>query len=196
MPRQRDTSGFDRLLQRLDTDRDRAGDAYERIRARITTLFAWRGCANADELADRTMERVERRLQEGADIYAGDPYAFFHGVALMVLRESWRDQARRATIEADLDDLVMPGLEEHAAQRERRSGCLDRCMAGLPASSRELLSVYHGQQGSAIAARQQFARTLAIPLTALRIRVHRLRVELRTSIEDCLGGPRAWNRST
>jgi DNA-directed RNA polymerase specialized sigma24 family protein len=183
------TSGFERLLRQLDPDRDRAGEEYVRIRQRLARLFVWRGCANADELADRVLERVVKRLDEGAEIYAADPYAFCHGVALMVLRETWREQARQHAVEADLTARAVASDDADRGDhhRERRHQCLERCLARMPAESRELLRMYHAPEGSAIAARRQLARALSVPLNALRIRVHRLRVELRACIEECAG---------
>ena len=182
------SNGFERLLQSLNPDRDKAGEEYDHIRQRLTRLFVWRGCVNADELADRTLDRVVRRLDEGAEIYASDPYSFCHGVALMVLREWWREKARHGTAAADLTALTSQGdapaeTQEHV---ERRHTCLERCLEHMPSQSRELLRAYHGQQGSAIAARRQLARALALPLNALRIRVHRLRTDLRACIEECM----------
>jgi DNA-directed RNA polymerase specialized sigma24 family protein len=186
------SDGFERLLKALDPDRDNAGEEYERIRQRLTRLFIWRGCANADELTDRTMERVTRRLDEGADIYTDSVYAFFHGVALRVMQESWREAARVSAIAKD-PTLVQPPAEaddiDADGDRERRLACLKRCLAKMPARSRELLHVYHGQKGTAVSARRQLAHALAVPLTTLRLRMHRLRMGLRACIEECLAGP-------
>jgi DNA-directed RNA polymerase specialized sigma24 family protein len=186
------SEGFERLLAALDPDRDKAGEEYERIRQRLMRLFIWRGCPNADELTDRTMERVSRRLDEGADIYTGNVYAFFHGVALMVLRESWREAGRAAAIAKDptLMPIATPAAVgddiDRERARERRLACLRRCLAAMPERSRNLLQAYHGQEGTAISARRQLAHALAVPLTTLRLRVHRLRSGLRACIEECL----------
>ena len=90
-----DRPAFDRLLTFLDPDRQAAADKYEDIRRRLLKLFVWRGCSAPDEYVDRTIDRVARRVQEGADIQVADPYQYFHGVALNVLREHWRDPGRR-----------------------------------------------------------------------------------------------------
>ena len=63
---------FDRLLNWLDADRDRAGLLYERIRWRLVTILASRGCALAEELADETIDRVARRVADIEQIYVGD----------------------------------------------------------------------------------------------------------------------------
>src|SRR3954469_1643815 len=81
---------FDRLLNWLDADRERAGLLYERIRWRLVTILASRGCLLAEELADETIDRVARR---GADIektYVGDKAIYFLGVMNNVHHEYLR----------------------------------------------------------------------------------------------------------
>jgi hypothetical protein len=38
------SEALDRLLEQLDSDRDRAAEKYEQIRQRLIKLFRWRGC--------------------------------------------------------------------------------------------------------------------------------------------------------
>ena len=80
-------ASFDRLLSLLDSDRERAGERYELIRQKLTKFFQWRGCSEPEEYADRTIDRVARKVGEGAEIRSSEAYAFFHGVAVNVLRE-------------------------------------------------------------------------------------------------------------
>src|ERR1700686_2943895 len=80
-------ASFDRLLQKLDSDRDRAGEQYLRIRQKLSKFFEWRGCISPEECADRTIDRAARRIDEGSEIHASDVYLFFHGIAVNVLRE-------------------------------------------------------------------------------------------------------------
>src|SRR5688572_13262120 len=126
---------FDKLLGVLDTDRERAGEKYERIRQKLTKIFRWRGCSLPEEYVDRTMDRVARRLDEGAELRVNNPYLYFHGVALNVLREYRREMEKTPE---SLDDGLRksPGAdpvefaERGAAlvKRERRHECLDRCL--------------------------------------------------------------------
>jgi DNA-directed RNA polymerase specialized sigma24 family protein len=182
---------FDELLAALDADRVRAADKYERIRQRLTKLFEWRGCLNADELTDRTFDRVARRLGEGAAITAADAYLFCHGVALNVLREHWRSPARKADVILP-DDSRLVALDasraaESAAARIEHERLLDRlasCLDALPPESRRLVAAYHLRENGQIAARKAIAADLGLPLNALRIRVFRL----RQALERCVAG--------
>src|SRR5438093_11989261 len=71
---------FDQLLGWLDPDRERAGHLYEKIRWRLIAILASRGCSQAEELADETIDRVSRRVADIQATYVGDPAIYFLGV--------------------------------------------------------------------------------------------------------------------
>ncbi len=175
-------------------DRDRAGEKYERVRGRLVSLFRWRGCPVPEDLADRTFDRVARRLVQGAELRVADPYVYFHGVALNVLREYWRqpDRAPEAVDERTRASRVVenPDQAEHGDDRrlaERRLDCLTGCLKRLPEDQRRFIETYHAGSGSArIDARQALARQYAVPLNALRIRAYRIRTGLQDCVERCV----------
>lgn len=179
---------FDRLLQQLDPDRDRAGEVYEQIRGKLTKFFQWRGVSTPDDYADRTIDRVARKIGEGAEIHAQNVYLFFHGVAINVLREHWKE-VQKAELKP-LDEIQTPQAAEadpEIEQKERRLQCLDGCVQRLPANQLVLITEYHQEQGGAkIARRNELAKQLGIPLNALRIRAYRIRGELETCISQCV----------
>ena len=184
-------SAFEELLAALDADRVCAAGKYEHIRHRLMKLFEWRGCLNADELTDRTFDRVARRLSEGATVTAADAYVFCHGVALNVLREHWRSPTRATDpILADDPRLVArdaASVAESVAARVEHERLLERlasCLDALPPESRRLVAAYHLQENGQIAARKAIAAGLGLPLNALRIRVFRL----RQALERCVAG--------
>lgn len=174
---------FDRLLAALDADRDRAGERYEIQRRKLVRLFGWRGCLEADRCADETLDRVARRLAEGADV--PDVAAYCHGVAMNVLREYWRRPERRADAFPNRRRAAPPP-DPDALRREARLECLDGCLAGLEEPARALLVRYHAAgEEPARDRRTALARELGLPLNALRIRTHRLRAALARCIEAC-----------
>ena len=179
---------FDRLLGNLDRNRDRAGEIYERIRHRLVSLFRWRGCRTPEELADRTFDRVARRLVEGAELRVADPYVYFHGVALNVLREYWREPERdRQWLDAPAGLETAVQRDDDEEDRERRLECAAGCLAQLPDDRRRLIEVYHtGSGGARIEARQALARQHGIPLNALRIRAYRIRATLQDCVNRCM----------
>lgn len=181
-----DRASFDRLLAALDPDRERAGALYEGLRARLIRFFAWRGAEGAEDLADRTIDRVSRKFSEGETIREADPSAYFYGVARNILRERWTERARERSRQPLVPFPPAPAPEERAVF-ERRLACLDRCLAALPARSRELvLAYYEGRRRVRIDARRALAEARGIPVNALRIRVCRLRLHLEACVRACL----------
>jgi DNA-directed RNA polymerase specialized sigma24 family protein len=169
---------FERLLGALDPDRERAALAYEQLRERVGGLLQWWGSSRAAELADETLDRVARKLEEGAVIAPGSLGAYVRGVARMVLRES----ARHAEVPLGDRELNAPDKEENV---EAALQCLDRCLDTLGAEDRRtVLRYYEGSRHAET--RQKIADGLSISMTALRIRVHRLRERLEECVTGCL----------
>ena len=186
---------FERLLDQLDSDRERAGQKYERIRQKLMKFFKWRGCDAVEEYTDRTIDRVARKVSEGAELYVSDAYLYFHGVALNILKEHWREPARDAEALDDLPALRLPShnpyeqreQEAEHFEKERRLDCLNECVRKLPAGQLDLITRYHEAEGLDKARRKALADSLRLPMNALRIRAYRVRVGLENCVESCLG---------
>jgi hypothetical protein len=56
----------------------------------LIKIFVCRGCANAEELADETINRVVSKVQEIITNWQGDPALYFYKVAQNIYREWWR----------------------------------------------------------------------------------------------------------
>jgi DNA-directed RNA polymerase specialized sigma24 family protein len=186
---------FDRMLAELHPDNDRAGEQYEKIRRKLVKLFEWRGCAHAEECADETFNRVAQKICEGTSIWTDDPYSYFHGVALNVLREYWRSAEQTAkTLEEveqiqglsiDPEDLLWREMKQN--EKERLLECLNRCLQKLPPESLHLIIRYHqGEEALNKARRKELAQSLGIQLNALRIRACRIRGAIEECVEKCL----------
>ena len=175
------SEAFDKLLARFSSDREEAARLYERARAKLMRSFEWRGAEFPDALADETLDRVARRLDEGVQI--DNPISYIHAVAQRVLMEN-----RKKKHTVGLDDVVEtapPKVDE--VDPEPRLECLDDCLASLPGDSRQLIIDYYQEERRAkIKLRQQLADKLGIPLNALRIRAHRIRATLEKCVTKCL----------
>jgi DNA-directed RNA polymerase specialized sigma24 family protein len=168
---------FDRLLDWLDADRERAGLLYERIRWRLVTILASRGCTLAEELADETIDRVARRVADIEQIYVGDKAIYFLGVMNNVHHEYLRRPTAPRPIDKS-DDVEM---------REAIHVCLDNCLANLAPYSRQLIERYYAADKKAkIDLRKIIARELGIKPATLRLRALRIREKLQTCIEGCM----------
>ena len=183
---------FEALLRFLDPDRDRAAVKYEAIRHRLVRLFEWRGFGHAEDLADETMDRVARRIQEGTTVHAADPYGYFCGVAHLVSKEVSRRVAReRAVLEREEWQPAPPVGDEE--EEDDRLGCLRHCLERLPGDQRLLVLRYH-QEDDHIRSRQSLAEDLGVPMNALRIRIHRIRRKLEECVAKCLRAGADRNR--
>ena len=170
---------FDRLLAALGPDPHRAAVAYEQLRERTIGLLRWWGAPAAEDLADETLDRVARKLAEGAPIADGSLGAYVRGVARLVFSESGRDRIAPLTGKEPL-------AEPAPAELEAASACLDRSLESLSPADRSLLLRYYGA-GKASDVRRRIAEDLRISMTALRIRTHRLRATVERSVTACLG---------
>jgi RNA polymerase sigma factor (sigma-70 family) len=186
---------FDKMLAELHPDIERAGEQYEKIRRKLVKMFEWRGCVHAEECADETFNRVAQKICDGTSIWTDDPYSYFHGVALNVLREYWRSAEQTAkTLEemaqiqdrsVDPEDLLLHETEQR--KKERLLECLNRCLQKLPPESLHLITKYHqGEEATDKTRRKELAQSLGIPLNALRIRAFRIRAAIEECVKNCL----------
>jgi DNA-directed RNA polymerase specialized sigma24 family protein len=176
---------LDRFLDRLDVDRDKAGEKYECIRLKLLKYFEWRGSELPDMDADETINRVVRRIEEGENVYNLNGYIY--GVAKLVCSESLKRRNRKQELidDASHHELI---VEPDNPETTERKGCFDRCMGYLTKEDREIITEYYQyEKGQKIAYRKQLAIRFGITPNALRIRAHRQRVNLEACVGECLG---------
>jgi DNA-directed RNA polymerase specialized sigma24 family protein len=170
---------FVRFLEWLSSDRDRAGEEYERLRFRLCTFFSQRHCRFADELADETINRVILKV---ADEQIENKIAYCYGVARNVYRESLR--AERTHLDIDEVTIAAKAPEEPSFSSE----CLDKCLDRLPPDTRSLLLEYFSEAKSAkIELHRRISESLETTQTALRMRVMRTKQKLKVCVQECMG---------
>jgi DNA-directed RNA polymerase specialized sigma24 family protein len=175
---------FEKLLCSFSTDREDAGAQYEVIRRKLVRFFEWRGIDSADEHADETINRVARRLDEGQVIE--NLKGYFYGVARIVFMEQLKERERSPVALDDAPQSLRFCVEEDP-EPEARVVCFEKCLESLPADNQKLIiSYYQEEKRVKIELRQELANRLQIPLNALRIRAHRIRVSLEKCISNCL----------
>src|SRR5712692_5673287 len=156
---------FERLLAILDTDREHAAEAYETLRQKLVRFFEWRGADGPEDLADRVVDRVSRKIAEGKVIRERNPSGFFYGVARNILREHWDERKKEHRALRALSPADTPDLPD--ALLERRLRCLERCLETLSDGNRELIiRYYEGERRSKIENRKDLAGSLGLPLNA------------------------------
>jgi DNA-directed RNA polymerase specialized sigma24 family protein len=173
-------AAFERFLGWLGPDPETAGQKYEVIRGRLIMMFRARRCVFAEDLADATFERVARKLTQLSTEFTGDPARYFYGVAKKIYMEyqheittvRYRSQISLPTPANACD----PDLEHMLKQ-------LDEALNTIPTSDRELiLKYYTGTGRNKIDHRRALAEQFGMGLNALRLRVFRIRREIRDYI--------------
>ena len=171
-------AAFEQFLCWLGPDPESAGRKYELIRDRLINMFRARRCVFAEDLADTTFERVARKLTVLTSEFNGDPATYFYGVAKKVFLESQRELiTKRKRV-----PCLSPGSAEDE-ELEDMLKRLDDALSAIPKFDRELILTYYTDNGrNKIRHRQDLARQLGLGPNALRLRVFRIRKEIRNYI--------------
>lgn len=185
---------FEKMLIWLDADSMVAAEKYETVRNKLIKLFKWRNCIPEEEYADITINRVNRRIYESADVDVKDPYTYFHGTAINVIREYWkreqkyqhediekpgRDLVGGKTAEEIVDERAMHNADAH------RYNCMQDCLRELPDDNRDLIVTYHNGDNKK-EVRKALADRMKVPINVLRIRACRIRDGLQTCVDGCV----------
>ena len=159
------------------------------MRRRLVSYFGRKLCLSPDELADETLIRVARKLEEQGSITDSPPARYCYIVARFVFLEYLRGaDHRRASLNerhAATDRLVQSAPSEGTdrASDESLLDGLDQCLQQLNEYDRALiLEYYAGDQPERIERRRALAARLNLTLNALSIRACRIRDRL----EKCL----------
>jgi len=184
---------FKRLLEWLDGGVDSRGRTYLEMRRRLVTYFDRRNRLSADELADETLNRIARTLEQCGVIRVTPPARYCYVVARFILLEDVRRERRHVRVD-DPQRLDLPsgwrrGLPERdagLALRDQRLDCLDCCLQKLQPEQRELVvDYYRDALRQKIDRRRDLAKRLGITMNALAIRAWRIRTSLETCVEAC-----------
>jgi DNA-directed RNA polymerase specialized sigma24 family protein len=175
---------FDGFLSRLDIDREKAGAKYESVRLKLLKYFQWRGSDCSDIETDETINRVARRIEEGENVY--NLNAYIYGVAKLVYAESFKTRNRNEPLD-EASRLEATFVEDDPEVRKRQT-CFERCLGYLTDVDRETITEYYQfEKGKKIEHRKQLADRFGISMNALRIKAHRLRMNLEACMRECLG---------
>lgn len=163
------------------------------MRRRLVGYFDRKGCLDADTLADETLNRVARRLEEELTIEAHSPAHYCYIVARYVFFEYLR---RGEHTEVPFEETIPahstpPGtliVDEESQESIKRYKCLERCLSALLATDRELiLAYYKGERSAKIEQRKQIAQRLGLSPNALSIKACRIRGRIEDCVNQCVG---------
>ena len=170
---------FGKFLRWLSENDELAVREYQQIRTKLTRFFIHKGCTNADDLFDKTVDVVVGKIESCAEY--PNPLAYCYGVARNVWLEHTRDR-KAVAMDFDMASFEHPDPKV----RELELQCLERCLTRLSPADRESIVQYHAGQGrDKIEARRILAHGVGGP-NVLRIRMCRIRKELRVCVVACV----------
>jgi DNA-directed RNA polymerase specialized sigma24 family protein len=170
---------FEGLLDWLGPTRDEAARKYEVIRDRLIKILLKKGCSDAEDLADETVNRVTLKLPEIKENYVGNPLWYFVSVA----RNVWREWLRSREIQYDL--VPEPVIRD--SQPDPARECLQKCLSTLPQKQKDLVLDYHlNKKKAKIDLHKTMAQEMGLSPNALRLRTHRIRMSLEKCVLECL----------
>jgi DNA-directed RNA polymerase specialized sigma24 family protein len=188
--------GWGRLLAWLDDGVESQGRRYLEMRRRLVAYFDRRDRHAAEELADETLNRVARTLEQ-SEIATRPPARYCHVIARFVLLEDIRSDRRRLVLD---EPRIAAASQVRAAEavnqdgdpaHERRLSCLERCLAELNPAKRDLIvEYYRDARRQGIDRRRHLAERLGVTMNALSLRAFRLRDTLMACVDGCRRPPR------
>ncbi len=188
-------SSLQRLLNWLDGGVDSDGQMYVELRRRLREYFERKNCRAADDLADETLTRVARRLEEEGITLAETPARYCYIVARFVFLEHLRELKTRPMLAEGSSDVglrpSLPSAEdaaETAGARENLLACLEKCTEALDPLNRRIITRYYiGSERVKIDNRRALAESLGLSMNALTIRACRIRTRLEACVRRCDG---------
>lgn len=172
------------LLSWLDSHQEPAAQKYEKIRSRLIRVFAGRGCYEAEDLADETINRVTLKVAQIKDTYVGETALYFYGVADKLHLEWLRKQKKGGFVE-----LKETGRYEEEKESDEDYECLEKCLKTLPSDLRELIvEYYRGEKRAKIEHHKNLAEKWGLSVNALQTKTCRIRATLRKCVQLCVSG--------
>ena len=172
---------FAAFLLWLSPDQGRAASEYLKIRQTLVKYFVRKGCAHAEDLSDRTLDRVALIVHREPGKYP-TPLSLCCGVA----RRVWLEYLREVAPDTLEDDNIPALVRSDEDFTEEEINCLGSCLDHLSSRDRELITQYHQFQGrQKIETRKHLAQTCG-GLNKLRIDTHRIRARLHNCVSGCV----------
>ncbi len=162
-----------------------AFDQVERYRAPVTRYIRYliRNAADAEDLAQEVFLRAHRQLDTLRDPAALE--SWLYQIATHVSIDRMRQRAKALEREADTSPEELPIADQRrpsaltVIQQDEMSACVQRYVANLTDTHKAVL-LLHDSDGLTA---DEIARLLQLPLTTIKMRLHRARRQLQTALK-------------
>ncbi len=182
-----DKKKFDKLLNWLDSDRETAALQYEHIRRALIKIFLGRGCFNAEDLADKTFDRVILKIETLDKNYQGEKVFYFLGVARYIIKELNRNKEVQISDVKFAESIRSPVITDVDDELIYKKDCLKECLKQLPKNQRTLIVDYFGENyKKKNKSRKITSGKILLTDNALRNQVFRIRKKIFKCFYNCL----------
>ncbi len=185
-----------KFLNWLDEGKDSDSQRYLEVRRRLELYFDRKNCVAPAELADETLNRVARKLDENGEITEVAPLQYCYITAKSVFLDTLLSEKRTPfyrplanAISGSLSSQSVSLLDAGASaeQKKKIADCLDGCLKTLSSTDRDLIvDYYSGQQRGKMERRAALAARLGLTANALSIRASCARQKLELCIQTRL----------
>ncbi len=181
-------NAFAALLKWLDIDNKTDGECYLEIHERLVSYFDRKNCQNPDELADETLNRVARRLEEEGKLESETPARYCYITAKFVFLENLRSKDKQnISIDETTENKLFSKTFDDKTVNEKRLNCLELCTENLEFVNREIIfGYYYGEERIKIENRRKLAKKFELSVNALSIRACRIRERLQVCVVKCV----------
>lgn len=174
----RSNESFEDILGKLEPTAPTTQEAYKQCRSKMVKFFQWRFCEDSVALADETIGRFFEQHSSGTQVAPDKLYSYLYGIALHVFFEFLRKKKKTDRIRDKIKELwQLPVLGS-----DKRRECQKHCLERLESDKEDLLRRYYLTNEEP----EDIAIDMGITVGTLRLRIYRIKLELRTCSEDCL----------
>lgn len=174
----RSNDSFKEILDKLEPTASTTEEAYKQCRSKMVKFFQWRACEDSAALADDTIARFFEQHSSGTKVDPDKLYSYLYAIALHVFYEFLRKKKKADRIRDKIQELWRPPTLVSNKRRECQKHCLER----LESDKEDLLGRYYFTNEVP----EDIAIDMGITVGTLRLRIHRIKQELRTCCEECL----------
>ncbi len=178
-------TGFGCTLRRMAAPSP-SFDDVEHYRGAVTRYIRYlvRSAAEAEDLAQEVFLRVHQQLPGLHDPGALESWLYRIATHASIDRMRQRAKARAREADTALEELPVADRVRPSpfaiVQQEEMSACVQRYVAGLSDGYKAVL-LLHDSDGLTA---EEIARLLRLPLTTVKMRLHRARRQLQAALQD------------
>jgi DNA-directed RNA polymerase specialized sigma24 family protein len=157
-----------------------AGLEYTGLHRVQAAFFSARGCGvDSDCLADETLDRLARQIDEG--IRVRNFVAYSRGIAHHIYADYCEGQEDFRETVREIEYLTDRGLQESEERPDLRRRCRKTCLRSLPEEKLKLMIDYFLSGKS----REEIAKERGWTIGNLYVRIYHIRRRLEKCVKEC-----------